>query len=130
MLYPGESIVCNETDFVLVSGSFETAGAADPTNIRGSGFSLTYNTTGVMDLTFANLNMGLVSCVASVQADTADTLDDLGVQVGLYVQATGVLQLLTHDFVATPALADGTGPRINFVALLHRRDSLNITRTA
>lgn len=119
----------NEADFVVVAGSFETDGAAAPVNVKGKGFTVAYNTVGVYDITFTNAYPGLVSCVASVQADTADTLDALAAQVGTYVPSTGVLQVLTYwgTDLAAPALADGNGPRVNFIAVFHKRDSLNLT---
>lgn len=129
-LYPGESVVVNEPDLVIVAGSFEVNGAAIPVNVRGKGFQVAYVSPGVFNVTFANAYPMLISAVASVQADTAATLDDLAAQVGVYTASTGVLQLLTNDFVATPALDDEDGPRVNFVAVFHRRSSLSTTYTA
>lgn len=131
MLYPGESVVCNEPDLVLVAGSFEVDSTNDVTVVHGTGFQVDRTAAGVFEITMANAYPMLVSCVASVQADTAATLDDFGVSVGTYTPSTGVLELLSFvpDTDHTTE-ADADGPRINFVAVFHRRTSLSIARSA
>lgn len=118
-------------DVLVITGSFETNGTAEITNVKGEGFDVTRSGVGVFDLTIkAAIGKGLISGVATVQGDTADTLTDLGVELGTYTKATGVLEIFTYDFVATPALTDGNGPRVSFVLFFHNRDSLDVTYTS
>jgi len=117
-------------DYIVIAGSFEVDGTNDVTNVKGEGFTVDDSAVGVYTVTFPGcLGKGLISCTATVQADTSATADDLVCQVGVYTKATGVLELLTaSDAFAT--LADGNGPRVNFIAVFHNRDSLDVTYTS
>ena len=120
----------NEADYIIVAGSFETNGATgnEPVNVRGKGFTVVDGgTTGVYDVTFTQPYPMSVAMVVTVEGDAADTLEDLAAQVGAYNSTTGVVKILTYDFVATPALAAGNGPRVSFVAYLHKRNTLSVT---
>lgn len=129
--YNAASAHVGSPDVLVIAGSFETNGTAEVTNVKGEGFKVTRSGVGVFDVTVeAAVGKGLISGVVSVQGDTADTLTDLGVETGTYTKATGVLEIFTYDFIATPALTDGNGPRINFVLVFHNRDSLDVTYTA
>lgn len=119
------------SDYVIIAGSFEVNGTGEVTNVKGEGFKVTRTGVGVFDITVhACIGKGLISCVATAQADTANTIDDIVVQVGTYTKSTGLLELFTHDVVATPALTDLDGPRVNFVAVFHDKDTLDVTYTA
>lgn len=118
-------------DYLIIAGSFELDGTNEVTNVKGEGFKVTRTGVGVFDVTVhAAIGKGLISAVATVQADTADTLDDLVAQVGTYTKSTGVLEIFTHDVIATPALDDDDGPRVNFVLVFHDKDSLDVTYTS
>ncbi len=116
-------------DPVVICGSFEVDGAADVVLVRGEGFTVDRTGVGVFEVEMAELYPMLTNATASVQADTAATLDDLAAQPGIYDPATGILEILTYDVVATPALTDGDGPRVNFTATFHRRDALKVTHS-
>ena len=118
----------NESDYVIVAGSFETNGVTtnEPVNVRGKGFTVVDGgTTGVYDVTFSNPYPMQVSMVVTVEGDAASTAEDLSAQVGAYNSTTGVQEILT--VVAANTLAAGDGPRVNFVAYFHKRNSLSIT---
>lgn len=114
-------------DPVVICGSFEVDGTNDVTAVRGEGFQVERTGVGVFEITFKEKFPGLVHVCASVQADTAGTLDDLAAQPGIYNSSTGVLEILTYDVVATPALTDGDGPRVNFHCVFHKRNARAVT---
>lgn len=126
----GCSSKMGSSDYLIVAGSFELTGASEVTNVKGEGFKVTRSGVGLYDVTFSSaVGLGLISAVATVQADTADTADDLVAAVGVYTKSTGVLELQTaSDAFAT--LADANGPRVNFVAVFHYLDSRDTTYTA
>lgn len=133
----GSAAKMGSQDYLIVAGSFETNDTAEVTNVKGEGFKVTRSGVGVFDITVeCAVGLGLISAVASVQADTANTLDDLAAQVGTYTKSTGVLEIFTRDALVTTdaasphALTDGNGPRVNFVAVFHYLDSRDTTYTA
>lgn len=104
-LYPGESMVVNDKDYIMVAGSFETNGTSAVTNVKGLGFGVNRTGVGVFDITVKPcIGRGLAAIAVGYQADTADTLDAGDVQVGTYTKSTGVLEIFTRSAAGNTAI--------------------------
>lgn len=111
---------------LIVAGSFETDAGNEPTNVRGEGFTVTYQATGEYIITFPDPYPMLISCVANLQ-DTSET--DSYVEVDSYDSATGILILRVMDAATNGPVAED-GPRVNFMAVFQPRNQLARTHTA
>lgn len=132
-LYPGESLLCNDSDLVLVAGSFEVADDADVTNVRGSGFQVDQgDAEGQWVITFANPYPMLVAAVPGF-IDTNAANDDVVVTFETYNATAGTMVIKASKESAGTLAPDDTniaGERISFVCIFHRKNSLSVTRTS
>jgi hypothetical protein len=107
-------------DLVEVCGSFGLTTDGAVTAVKGRGFTVAKvaATTGQYTVTLDRAYPEKISAVVTLENATAS---DYSVQQGAYVASTGVLTIFvldSDDTSGVPAVADLSGPRINFVLKL------------
>lgn len=118
---------------VIVAGSFEIADDADPTNVRGEGFSVTEGAAeGQFIITFATAYPMLIAAVPGyIDTDAAD--DDVVVTFETYNATAGTMVIkVSKESTGTLAPDDTNtaGKRIAFVCVFHKRNALAVTYTS
>jgi len=128
--YPSDSAEMGGPDYVIISGSFETNGSSEITNVRGEGFQAERAGDSIYTVTFGRGWPMMVSFTCSIEA-ASDALYDGAITSTPYVSSTGKVKMYIID--PSTGAAPGTepdGPRVNFTAVLHRRNALSKTYTA
>lgn len=101
---------------VHVAGSFAPDSGNDPTDVKGTGFTVAWTSTGLYTITFNDLYNDLESFQVSLQLASGD---DKIVQSGTYTAASKTMTVRVWD-IGAAAVADITANannRINFTAV-------------
>jgi len=112
-------------DPVMVCGSFETTAGADVVNVLGEGFEVEWAATGQFTVTLAVKYPGAMCIVATHENATAAAVD-VNCNVAPYVFATKSFDIF---LTSAGAAGDNAGDRVNFMAVFHLKDSLNVSRS-
>jgi hypothetical protein len=102
----------------ILGGSFVTATTSTPTSQRGDGVAA-HSATGIWTVTLARKYSVCESVVATL--DNTASGDNIVVEA-TYAAATGVITFGCQD-ISTTQLADSTGLRLNWMAIMSDRSS-------